>query len=446
MARPQLRRVAAPALAVSLSMGIAVTGLVAGSAGAAGKGSPGVTANSITIGATVPLTGIASLGYNEVAKAANAVFKYVNSKGGINHRRIHYILKDDCYDVQGFGCNNGNRTTIQQTQALLNVPVFATVGSLGTPTQESVRNLLKAHGVPQLFVNSGSAAWNNPAHYPTLFGWQQSYIVEAKIIGTYMKAHLKGKTACFLGQDDDFGHGGSQGFKDVGIKFAKTQYYNVTDLVVGGASYFAPFIAAEKAANCTVVVLYTIPGATAAAIGNADAISYAPKWVISSVGSDPITLHKESASVNDNGAISFAEIPASTDSNPWNAWDRKVLKLDPADFPGFSNATPIDGNMAYGIGWGVAFVEALRAEGKTVTRAGFVATLLKTSFQTPALTPLKYSKANHQGLLGGYVDRVSSPTSTTAIAGKTVYVSTDAASSKVTVTHRLSTSVPTWLK
>ena len=79
MARPQLRRVAAPALAVSLSMGIAVTGLVAGSAGAAGKGSPGVTANSITIGATVPLTGIASLGYNEVAKAANAVFKYVDT-------------------------------------------------------------------------------------------------------------------------------------------------------------------------------------------------------------------------------------------------------------------------------------------------------------------------------------------------------------------------------
>ena len=326
------------------------------------------------------------------------------------------------------------------------MPVFATVGSLGTPTQESVRNLLKAHGVPQLFVNSGSAAWNNPSHYPMLFGWQQSYIVEAKIIGTYMKAHLKGQTACFLGQDDDFGHGGSQGFKDVGIKFAKTAYYSVTQLVIQGGSYFAPFIAAEKAANCTVVVLYTIPGATAAAIGNADAITYAPKWVISSVGSDPITLHKEAPSLNDNGAITFAEIPASTDSNPWNAWDRKILKLDHADFPGFNNSTPIDGNMAYGIAWGVAFVEALRAEGKTVTRAGFVATLLKTAFQTPALTPLKYSKANHQGLLGGYIDTVTNPTSTTAVPGKTVYVSTDAAGSKVTVTHRLSSGVPTWLR
>ncbi|HEV3213188.1 MAG TPA: ABC transporter substrate-binding protein [Acidimicrobiales bacterium] len=434
----------APAVAASLSIGVAVVGLTAGSASAGGV--PGVTATSITIGATVPLTGIASTGYNEVAKAADAVFKYVNSKGGVNGRHINYIIKDDCYDVQGFGCSNGNQTTVQQTNALLAVPVFATVGSLGTPTQESVRNLLKAHHTPQLFVNSGSSAWNSAAKYPTLFGWQQSYIVESKILGTYINAHLKGKKVCFLGQSDDFGKGGAAGLAQVHVHPAITQYYSVNSLVLGGAGYFTPFISAEKAASCTVVVLYTIPGATAAALGNAAALSYHPQFVISSVGSDPITLKKESSAVSDVGAITFAELPASTDTNAWNAWDRKVLLADPAEFPGFTSTTPIDGNMAYGIGWGVSFVEALRAEGKTVTQAGFVATLLKTAFQTPGLTPLRYTKGNHQGLLGGYVDTVTSDTSTTAVAGKTVYVSTDSSKVKVTVTHRLSTSVPSWLK
>jgi branched-chain amino acid transport system substrate-binding protein len=443
MSRPHLRRIAAPALALSLSMGVAVVGLAAGSASAGGV--PGVTATSITIGATVPLTGIASTGYNEVAKAANAVFKYVNAKGGVNGRKINFIIKDDCYDIQGFGCSNGNATTVTQTEALLAVPIFAMVGGLGTPTQESVRNLLKSHHTPQLFTNSGSAAWNNPAKYPELFGWQQSYIVESKILGTYINANLKGKKLCWLGQDDDFGAGGLQGLKDEKITPAIVQKYNTTQLVVPGPSSFAPYIKAEQTAGCTVVFLDTIPGATAAAIGNAEAISYHPQWVISSVGSDPITLKKESSLVSDVGAITFAELPASTDTNPWNAWDRKVLLADPTDFPGFTSTTPIDGNMAYGIGWGVSFVEALRAEGKNVTQAGYVATLLKTVFQTPALTPLKYTKSNHQGLLGGYIDSVTSDTATTAVGNKTVYVTTSAATSKVTVTHKVSTKVPSWL-
>src|SRR5580692_7389366 len=121
MPRLHLRRAATLAAAASLCLGLTVT--------------------AMAVGATVPLTGIASTGYNEVAKAANAVFKYVDSKGGINGRIIHYVLKDDCYDVQGFGCSNGGATTVSQTQALLALPVFATVGSLGTPTQDSVRIL-----------------------------------------------------------------------------------------------------------------------------------------------------------------------------------------------------------------------------------------------------------------------------------------------------------------
>jgi len=442
MSRPQLRRIAAPALAVSLSMGMAIVGLASTSAGAAGT--PGVTATTITIGATVPLTGIASVGYSEVAKAADAVFKWVNAKGGINKRKIHYVIKDDCYDACG-----GTPNTVAQTEALLALPVFATVGSLGTPTQDSVRNLLKSNGVPQLFVNSGSTDWNNPGKYPMLFGWQQSYTVESKILGTYIKAHYKGQKVCWIGQNDDFGSGGLTGLKDVGVIPAIQQQYSVNALVASNGASFAPYMAAEKAALCKVVFLDTIPGATGAALGNAEAISFAPHFVVSSVGSDPITVKKEMGSIPDPEAaahtITFAELPASTDTNPWNAWMRKVIKADPAEFPGFTNSTPIDGNMAYGVGWGVAFVEALRAEGKNITRAGFVHTLLTTSFQTPALTPLKYAATNHQGLSAGYVDVVSSLTSTTAVKGKTVYATTGTKASKVTVTHRLSTSVPTWL-
>ncbi|HUZ81651.1 MAG TPA: hypothetical protein VMU73_05345, partial [Gaiellaceae bacterium] len=44
---------------------------------------PGVTASTITIGGTVPITGPAAL-FGSVGRGADAYFKYVNAHGGVN--------------------------------------------------------------------------------------------------------------------------------------------------------------------------------------------------------------------------------------------------------------------------------------------------------------------------------------------------------------------------
>jgi len=448
MPRLHARRAATLAASATLCLGLTLTGLAAGAVPAPNVGQPpGVTAHSITIGATVPLTGIASTGYNEVAKAANAVFKYVDTKGGVNGRKIHYVLKDDCYDTQGLGCTNGGGTTVTQTEALLSLPVFATVGSLGTPTQDSVRNLLKAHGVPQLFVNSGSSDWNDPAAYPALFGWQPSYVVESKILAQFIKHKWPGQKVCFLGQNDDFGRNGLAGLKYEGVVPAIQQLYNVAGLVSPGPTYFTPFIEAEKNGGCQVVFLDTIPGATAAALGNALAIGYSPHWVISGVGADPVTVKTFLASTPDTepGAFTFGYLPASTQVSSWHSWMYKVMESDKADFPKFTAATPLDGNMEYGIGWGVAFVEALRAAGKNFTRASFLKTLTTTAFNSSAVVPLQYSKSNHQGLQGGFVAEIKSTTQTEVVPPGTVYTTTSSAASPIVVTHAVSSGIPSWL-
>ena len=109
-------------------------------------------------------------------------------------------------------------TTLSQNQVLVAQDhVFATVGSLGTAAEESVMSYLKQNGVPQLFVNSGSKAWDNPEQFPSLFGFQTSYIAEGKIFAKYIKAHFPGKTVGFIGQNDDFGANGYLGLKDGGV-------------------------------------------------------------------------------------------------------------------------------------------------------------------------------------------------------------------------------------
>ncbi len=438
-----MRRMAAGVAALTaVASAATLTGTVAAQAAPA---TPGVTPSQVTIGATVPLTGIAATGYSEVAKAANAVFSWVNHHGGVNGRRINYIIKDDCYGTPGFGCT-GNPNTVQLTKDLIQTPVFATVGSLGTPTQDSVRALLKSAGVPQLFVNSGSKDWNNAKQYPGLFGWQTSYTVESKIIGTYLKAHYAGQKICFLGQNDDFGANGLLGLRDVGINPTDVAMYDTAGLVTGGAGYFTPFIQKFQSDGCTVVYLDTIPQATDAALGNAEALSYKPLWAISSVGADPTTVGLAFAGKPDPevGAISFSYLPASTAANQWRSWMRKILSADKTDFPNFTATTPLDGNMAYGIGWGVAFVETLKAAGRNFTRASFLHTLMTTTLQTPALVPLKYSPTNHQGLTGGYIVKVSGPTAT-SVLDPTVFTTGPTKASKLVRAKVLSTRVPAWL-
>jgi branched-chain amino acid transport system substrate-binding protein len=239
MATTKWRRLTTTGTAMLLTMGLATAGTSIVAAGAATK-VPGVTAHQITIGATVPVTGIASPGYSDVSRAANAVFKYVNSKGGINGRKIKYVLKDDCYGTPGFGCTGVPNTTTQ-TRALLSLPVFATVGSLGTPTQDSVRSLLNKFKVPQLFVNSGSKDWNNPGTYPGLFGWQPSYNVESKIFAKYITATYPVANVCFLGQNDDFGADGLAGLIAGGVNLTNTQFYSVGALVVSQGASIAPY-------------------------------------------------------------------------------------------------------------------------------------------------------------------------------------------------------------
>ena len=79
---PWIRALAAGATGLTLC----VT-MLSGSGPAGAESTPGVTSNSINIGATVPLTGPAAPGYSEIAPAMNAVFAAVNAHGGSTDAR-----------------------------------------------------------------------------------------------------------------------------------------------------------------------------------------------------------------------------------------------------------------------------------------------------------------------------------------------------------------------
>lgn len=439
--------------ASALSLGIATSGVLISNASAA-PSTPGVSAKTITIGAAVPLSGIA-VSYANVSASANAVFKYIDKKGGINGRSIKYLRLDDCYGLAayGLGCTAGaSTTTLSVNQVLVAQDhVFATVGSLGTAAEESVLSYLKANKVPQLFVNSGSIAWDQPAKYPNLFGYQTSYVMEGKIFARYIKTNDAALSVGYIGQNDDFGADGYIGLTDGGVKIATADNlsYNAADAITGSTSDITADVSQLQTDKVQVVVLDSVPGFTNGILETAHALGYAPKWIISSVGADPTSV--STTIPLEDGATTLDYFPASnSNANPWIPWLRKVLEADPADFPGFSASSVISGNELYGAGYAVAFAETLKAEGRTVTRAGFVKTLESTTLSTPAITPLRYTGGNHQGLLGGAIavilaNGTSAPQY--AVPTKTIFTTTNAANSPLSVVAKpVVQQIPKWLK
>ncbi|HVT65908.1 MAG TPA: ABC transporter substrate-binding protein [Mycobacteriales bacterium] len=386
------------ATATVVALGVAACGGSSSGGGGAGNGSsaPGVTADSILIGSTQPLTGIAAPGYSEIAPASAAYFTYVNAHGGINGRQINFKYLDDGYDP--------GKTTTDTKQLVLQDKVFAVFEGLGTPTHEAVVDFLNQQNVPDLFVASGCLCWNNPSEHPQTFGWLPDYTREGKILGDYVKKNFAGKKIGIFAQGDDFGDNGIKGFEQEvpANQIASIQRYDPTNIKI------APQVTKLKKAGVQVLVSFTVPAFTALLKLTSLQLQFSPQLVVSSVGSDPATLAglitnfaKEGGTTVKGedliqGIITDGYLPSPSDpSNSWIKLFQKVYKKYLAKkYPVF------DGNIEYGLASAYTFAEALAAAGENPTRESLVAAVEANKFAGPNLTPYAYSSDDHSGMTG----------------------------------------------
>ncbi|QGN48156.1 ABC transporter substrate-binding protein [Micromonospora sp. WMMD558] len=349
---------------------------------------PGVTDTEILIGTHQPLTGPAAPGYSRISAATKAYFEHVNSKGGVNGRKIVYKVMDDGY-------NPANTENVVR-KLVLDDKVFALLGGLGTPTHTNVLEFVKAQKVPDLFVSSGSRTWNQPDRYPTTFGWQPDYTVEGKILATFVKKEFPSRKVCHFGQNDDFGRDSLAGVEKILGPVAAKQTYTTTNQQVG------PAIGALKAAGCEVVVAATIPGFTALAMGQAAAQGFKAQWIVSNVGADYTTL---STQLGDKkaileGMIADNYLPMAGDANdPWIRAFRKIHEH-------YNAANPLDGNAIYGYSMAYTFVQALLTAGPDLTREKLVEAVQKGGFRGPGVTPFRYTRFVHAGYSGVRLTKV----------------------------------------
>src|SRR5215469_11062531 len=387
-------------LAVAAVVAVALVAAGCGSSGTSGGGSsaasvPGITKTQILIGSHQPLTGPAAPGYSEIAPAANAYFQYVNAHGGIYGRKIKYTYLDDGYDP--------SKTASVVRQLVLQDNVYAIFNGLGTPTHLAVVKYLNSAKIPDVFVASGCDCW--ATGYPQTFGWQLDYVREGKILGAYVKQHFAGKKVAFFYQNDEFGLDGVKGlsYEIPSSQVVTKQSYVPTNVNIG------PAVAAMKASGAQVVVSYSIPAFTALLKLAALKLGWNPTFVVSDVGSDPITLaglleafaKKGGATVQGNqltqGIITDGYLPTLGDmSNSWIALFEKVHNT-------YDAKAPFDGNVLYGEAVGYAFVQAMMKAGKNPTRADLTKAISSGLPQGPSVAPYDYSATDHGGMMGAFI-------------------------------------------
>ena len=304
---------------------IALAGLLAASVASAAsaqkKYDPGATDTEIKIGNIMPYSGPASA-YATIGKTEEAYFKKINSEGGINGRKITFISYDDAYSPP---------KTVEQARKLVESDeVLLIFNSLGTANNTAIQKYMNTKKVPQLFVSTGAAKWNDPKNFPWTMGWQPNYQTEARIYAAYILKNHPGKTIGVLYQNDDFGKDYVNGLREgLGDQASK--------LIVMETSYetSAPTVDSQvvqiRSANPDIFVNISTPKFAAQAIKKLGELKWTPMHFLTNVSVSVGSVMKPAGYENGQGILSAAYLKDPKDPqwkndaglNEWRAFMTK---------------------------------------------------------------------------------------------------------------------------
>jgi branched-chain amino acid transport system substrate-binding protein len=329
---------------------------VSGSALAQKKYDTGASDTAIKIGSTMPYSGPASA-FGVIGRTAEAYFKKINAEGGINGRKINFVTYDDGYSPP---------KSVEQVRKLVESDeVLAVFSPVGTPSNTAIQKYLTSKKVPQLFVASGAAKWNDPKGLPWIIGWVPSYQSEARIYAKFlMKEKPDGKIA-ILYQNDDFGKDYLKGLKDgLGSK---------ASMIIAGESYetseptIDSHIVKLKASGADVFISITTPKFAAQAIRKIAETDWKVMQIVSSVSGSVGGVMKPVGFENAQGILSADYAKDAADSR----WDndpgmKKFYAFLEQYYP---EADKLERYVVYGYGVAQTMVKVLEMCGDDLTRA-----------------------------------------------------------------------------
>jgi ABC-type branched-subunit amino acid transport system substrate-binding protein len=240
-------------------------------AGAVPAQTQGVTAQEITLGTHVDLSGPLAFWGVSNRNGHLLAIEEINAAGGIHGRKIKLLVEDNGYDP---------KKGVLATQKLIQQEkVFAMVGVLGTGVVMASMPIVLEAGIPHMFPGTPiRAAWE--PYHKLKFAMSPPYDDSTKAGVRYFAG--KKKRLAVIYQDDDYG----KDIRDATMAQAKLSGMEV----VAEASYkrgdtaFSSQIARTRQANPDLVVLATIIRETAGVMAEARKVGWNVDFLVAFAG------------------------------------------------------------------------------------------------------------------------------------------------------------------
>ncbi|WP_167407005.1 ABC transporter substrate-binding protein [Bradyrhizobium forestalis] len=272
------------------------------------------TDKEIRIGNVMPYSGPLSE-FGAIGQAEAAYFDMINTRGGINGRKIRFITRDD---------NSDPGRALELTRDLVeSEDVHLMFGSFGTPGNLATRRYLNQKNIPQLFVASGDEELSQPGAFPWTMGWQPSFRSEGRIYANYIQAYYPRKKIVVLWQNDQFGRmlykGIQEGLGDLNRHVLVDIAFDIADEHLDG------HVSILKRAGADIFVFLGVPSTASKVIKLAASLNWHPVFIVNDASASIANAMAPAGLENSSGVISAAFLkdpsdPAWKDDSTMKDW------------------------------------------------------------------------------------------------------------------------------
>ncbi|MER7547790.1 ABC transporter substrate-binding protein [Actinomadura sp.] len=387
----RLTAVAALAVALPLGMASGCSSKATGGAGSTGedgvKTGPGVTADTIRVGAATDLTGVyAPLG-KSLTQAQQMYFEQVNAQGGICGRKIELVVRDHGYDVQKAVSGYSE----MQSQ------VIGLAQFVGSPMVTALKQRITSD---KMFVipNAWATTLLGNKYIQVTGTTYDIDMINALDFLTKEKGIRKGDKIGHVYFEGDYGESALAGSKyaagKLGLKIVE-QKIKATD------NDMTAQVSALKEAGVAAILMSAGPKQSASLAGVARAKGIMVPIVASNSGFSPQLLQTPAApALLKDFYLASAGAPISS--------DLPAIKKLADDYGKKYPGQPRDSAVVNGYTGAVIFADALKkaCEAKDLTREGVINAHRSTTAHDGGYgTPMDFSKVDEPGTRKTYILR-----------------------------------------
>ena len=383
---------------VGLVAALALT--VPGAFGGAAQ-TPGVTAKSITIGGTFPLTGVAAA-YAPIPLGMKAYFSYINARRGAGRQAWRdgapdhlEVLRRRLQPRQHASCSldgSSSRTRSSRLSA-----------SSGRSRISQSAGYMNQQKVPQALVSTGASYWGlQYKEFPWTTGWQPDYIAEGRLYGSPHQGELQRQEdrdplperRLRQGLPVRAPRGTRQAYADANVV--------AQEAVEATATSVAQQMVRIRASGATIFVIFQLPTPTVRTIATGKALGYQPGADLHELrlgipAADGRCDRRCGSPVRQRHPV--GRLPQGCSAG--EVGQRPGHEAVPPDHGEVraGGANPDDGQICYGVAKAETFVQALYRAGKNPTRAGLMSALASMNDDEQVRAPWRRTEDVEDGPL-----------------------------------------------